>query len=69
MINPIKMLKDYKQTKVSSKELELSGEFIQWALNNNYDLFKLAFDKVQMDKCLTEYKNYMEGVNYENKSF
>lgn len=68
MINPIKMLKDYKQTKVSSKELELSGEFIQWALNNNYDLFKLAFDKTQMDKCVSEYKNYMEGVNYENKS-
>lgn len=68
MINPVKMLKDYKKAKINSSELELSGEFIQWALNNGYDLFKLAFDKIEMDKCVIEYKKYMEGLKNENKS-
>lgn len=68
MISPRKMLKHYKLTKVGSNELELSGEFIQWALNNNYDLFKLAFDKLYMEKCVIEYKKYLEGLKNENKS-
>lgn len=56
MKNPLKVIKDFYNTKVSKDELKQSQDFINWALKNGYNLFDLAFDKCKMSNAIEMYK-------------
>ena len=69
MINPFSKFKDLK---VNDKELEVSKDFLDWALKSKYDLFSLAFDKNKMSQAMEQYKIYKnekECFVYENENY
>lgn len=66
MINPTKVIKDYKKMKITDNELNQSKEFFEFATSHGFNIFDLAFNNDKMQEAMELYKLNKENITKEN---